>query len=457
MVIKNYILKILEKNIFEHLFFILLGILAIVFYNERLYADSGYYIFKVINNENFWVEHNRYILILSQLFPLIAVKLGFGLKAVLYIYSVGHVFFFYCIFLISRYIYKDKYAGLLLILIQTLGIMSGFFVPMFELYYSTALLILFISILYHSNIRKNFIILLILTFFILTAHLYSFILFLFILVLHAEEFKFKHIKLYIFFLLMMTGLFILKKYTASEYEQAKANDFISTLKNGVYNFDYIKSLSAFIWEYYKELLFIEIITIGILLFSKEFLKSFLIGVAFIGTLAMINISAYGFEHTRYQEQVYFPLSFVAAYPFLFYVIKNKNIFIKIIFSFVVFIIIVFRINGITTDSEKFTGRVEEMKSLIEKARQNGCCKYIVHESSLIFDSNWSYPIETMLLSSSDNENSVTICTKEDIDFNQNRTTLTPNKYLFRKWDIYYITSLNKNYFKLENSEYKDFN
>lgn len=455
MIIKNYILKILEKNIFEHLFFILLGILAIIFYNERLYADSGYYIFKVINNENFWVEHNRYILILSQLFPLIAIKIGLGLKAVLYTYSVGHVLFFYCIFLISRYFYNDKNAGLLLILIQTLGIMSGFFVPMFELYYSTALLILFTSILYNSNIRKNFIILVILAFFILTAHLYSFVLFMLVLVLHAEEFKFKHIKLYLFFLLMMIGLFILKKYTASEYEQAKTNDFINTLKNGVYDFDYIKSLSAFIWEYYKELLIIEIITLGILLFSKEFIKSFLIGLAFIGTLAMINISGYGFEHTRYQEQVYFPLSFVAAYPFLFYVIKNKNIFFKIIFSFVIFIIIIFRINGITTDSKYFSGRVQEMESLIEKARQNGGCKFIVDESTLKFESNWSYPIETMLLSSSNNKNSITICTKEDIDFNQNRITVTSTKYLFRKWDIYYIKSLNENYFKLDNSEYKD--
>ncbi len=451
---KSIISKVLRNNIVEHSLFIVLGIFAFFLFEERLIADSGYYIFRVINNETFWVEHNRFILIFSQIIPLIAVKIGLGLKTILCLYSLGHVVFFYSIFLISRYYYKDEQAGILLLLIQTLGIMSGFFVPMFELYYSAGLLVLFATILYHSNIRNNLIILCVLSFFILTAHQYSYILYLFILILHAEEFKLKYIKIYLLFATILTGVFIFKAYTASDYEQGKTNAFINTLKYGAYNAKYIRSLFAFLWKYYKELLFIELSTLILLIFSKEFLKTAIIGLIFMGTLAIINISYTGFEHSRYQEQVYFPLSFLATYPFLIYIIKNKKNNFRIIFSFIVFLIIICRIYGIWIDSKKYVRRTEEMKNIIENVRLKGVSKFIVNENILTCDPNWSYPIETMLLSSmKSNKNTITICTDADIDFNQNKAKLLPGKYLFRRWEIYDIQSLNKKYFKLDSCEY----
>lgn len=451
---KRTISIILNKNIVEHILFLILGLLSLMLFEERLYANSSYYIFRVINTENFWVEHNRYILILSQIIPLLAVKIGLGLKPVLCLYSIGHVVFFYIIFLITRYYYKDAESGILLLLIQSLGIISGFFVPMFELYYSTGLIVLFTCILYHSKSHKAVIILIILSFFILTAHTFSFILFLFILILHALEFKLKFIRLYALFAVIMTGTFIFKTYTASEYDQGKTNAFISTLKYSHYDFNYIKSLFAFLWKYYKELLFIESVTLVALIFSRDFMKAVVIALAFICTLAVINISYYGFEHTRYQEQVYFPLSFLAAFPFLNYIIKNKEGVSRIASISAVFIIIIWRIFGIWNESKIFQQRTGEMKNLIENARSIGGSKFIVNEKLLKNPSNWSYPIETMLLSSYEsNRNSITICTEEDIDFNQNRTKLSASNYLFRRWEIYNIQSLNKKYFRLNNSSY----
>jgi hypothetical protein len=452
---ENLIVKLLNKNIVEHSLFLLLGIFAYLLFEERLYADSSYYIFRVVNNQNFYFEHNRFILILSQIIALVAVKTGMGLKTVLCLYSIGHVAFFYAIFLITRYYYKDEKAGIFLLFIQTLGIISGFFVPMFELYYSAGLLVLFISILYNSNIRKTIIILLILSFFILTAHSFSFVLFVFVLAMHAAEYKLKFIRTYILFFFITIVIFIFKTYTASEYDQAKSNAFIYTLRNGIYNLKYLESLCVFLFKYYKELLLIEIITIIILIFSRDFVKAAIIGLAFLGTLAIINISIYGFDHTRYQEQVYFPLSFLSAFPFVYYALKNKSTSLRISFSLLAFIIIIGRINGIWAESKIFTKRTEEMKSLIEGARTRPGSKFIVSENNLKFAPNWSYPIETMLLSSYDsNQKTITICTDVDFNFNQNSTRLLPGNYLFRRWEIYNISTLNKNYFYLECSPYK---
>ena len=444
---------LIRNNIIEHILFAVLGLFAILLFEERLLADSSYYIFRVINNESFWVEHNRFILVFSQILPLIGVKLGFDLKTVLYLYSIGHVVFFYIIFLVTRYYYKSKEAGVFLLLLQTMGIMSGFFVPMFELYYCAGLLVLFSTILYYSNKKIDIAILIVLALLILTGHPYTSILLVLILVLHAIQYKNEYLWSYAVFLFIIIVVFVFKKYTASEYEQGKANAFISNLFNADYNFQYFKLLSGFMFRYYKELLFMELITIIYLLFSKNYLKLTLVVLAFIGTLVMVNISYFGFGHSRYQEQVYFSLSFVVAYPFVIYLVKNKKLGFMISFLTLSYIIIIIRLFVIWGDRGYYTARVAQIKDNISTVRINEYSKFIINQDSLTYNPNWSYPIETLLMSSYDNGSSITICTQEDMDYKDNKTEIRPSQYMFRRWEIYELSRLNSNYFKLDNGDY----
>jgi len=453
----SIVLKTLRYNIIEHMLFIVLGVSAFLLFEERLYADSGYYIFKVINTEFFRVECDRYVIIFSQLIPLAGIKIGLSLKTILCMYSVGHIIFFYIIFLISRYGYQNKQSGLLLLLIQTLGISSGFFVPMFELYYGAGLLVLFATILYRSTNKNNYLILCFLLLLILTSHPYATVLVAFLLALHAETFKLKYFKHYLLFLTLWIGVFVYKKYNLSEYEQAKTNAFIANLQYAEYNVNYIKSLFSFLSEHYKALMLIEFVVIVVLVASKDYVKSALIGMGFIGAVAMVNVSNYGFEATRYQEQVYFPLTFLAAYPFAIFLLKNKSDNLRLVFYCLAVAIICVRINGIWSESEKFSRRVDEIKLNIEHARTLSGSKFVVPESSLKYASNWSYPIESMLLSSySKIPKTITICTDQDFNFNQNNEKLVSYEYLFRRWEIYSVESLNKKYFKLDSLKYFEF-
>ena len=68
---------------FTHLFFVVTAVMAAVFFRERIQSDSAYYLFHVVDTENFRIEHQRYILAFSQFLPLIGVKLGLGMKAVM--------------------------------------------------------------------------------------------------------------------------------------------------------------------------------------------------------------------------------------------------------------------------------------------------------------------------------------------------------------------------------------
>src|SRR5688572_4443550 len=124
----------------------MLLVASAVFFEERMLADAAFYLSKVINEESFHIEHQRYILALSQLFTLLSVKLHLPLKAVLIVHSIGHVLFFYALFLICRYVLQNRIAGWWILLCQTAGLLHGFFVPMFEVYYAAGLLVLVYSL-----------------------------------------------------------------------------------------------------------------------------------------------------------------------------------------------------------------------------------------------------------------------------------------------------------------------
>lgn len=438
----------------EHILFLFLGILAVFFFKERLYADSSYYVFRLIDNSSFWVEHSRFILVFSQLLPLLGVKLGLSLKSVLILYSVGHILFFYTIYLVSRYYLKHEYTGLLLLLLQTMGIMSGFFVPMFELYYSAGFIVLFASMLYSKPGWPGMFIMGILSFFIFTAHPYSWFLYFLVLALHALEYRLKYIKHYIFFLLIFAGVLVYKRNNTSEYEAAATANFFNNLGNAVYDIGYLKLLVKFMLKQYKALLLLGLVILVLLLYAKAYFRALISLVFFLGTLAVINIAYYyHFDHSRYQEQVYFPLSFLVAYPFAMYLRDHaRDIKLWLLSALAVMIIIV-RIGGIIGDSSNYTGRLDEMKGLIEECRSIPGTKFVQKESLLKYDPNWSYPIETMLFSSIRGEGSLTICSDRDMEHDDNSLKLGPYTYLFRRWEIYKVESLNHRYFRLDNSDY----
>ncbi len=65
------------------------------FYIERLYGDAAWYIFKLINTEQYTIEHGRNISVLIQLIPLYLVNNDYSLKSV-----VKYIYYLY--FLIIR-------------------------------------------------------------------------------------------------------------------------------------------------------------------------------------------------------------------------------------------------------------------------------------------------------------------------------------------------------------------
>lgn len=133
-------------HLMGHLFFGTMLIMSLVLYKERMLAmDSAYYAFKVIVQEGFFTGHHRSISYLPQLLPLLGIKLGWSLKAVLMAYSAGFIIFYYAAYNILLYLFKNPQAGLFLALSLGLSMRYKFYGPVGEVVLSIVYLALLVG------------------------------------------------------------------------------------------------------------------------------------------------------------------------------------------------------------------------------------------------------------------------------------------------------------------------
>jgi hypothetical protein len=447
-----------KQHLILHGSWLILAVTAGYFYQTRLYTDAAYYLFHCINKANFHVELNRYVLALSQVFPLLAVKLHLSLKAILIWASVGHVLFHYTIFCLITYALKQPQIAVAILLNQIIGLSSGYFTPQFELYYSVSLLLLLYA--YIQQPRSTviyYVVLVVIGLLALLGHPLTNLLLLFMLVFDSWQHGTQKWKYYVILIGLMAATSIFKSYTATAYEIGKSQAFMDTLKHATYDKNYLNQLHVFLHTYYADLLLLLFVSLGLLLYSKRFLHALFLLLGFIFMLAMANISSYGFEHTRYQEQVYFPLVVVVSFVFATQVLSLEFKYKNTLISLLLLICIALRLSVFTPESKRFTARIALMKTNIEVAQKHNLTKVIITPemgtASGGIETNWSYSIESLLLSSITN-NTVSICTTEDLDFAQNKH-INPNQFILRRWDVLANKELNSQYFYLPNCSYEN--
>src|SRR5436190_10258426 len=82
--------------------FLILGIMSLLFYKERVIVmDMAYYSFEIVRTGSFTMQNNRFGSILTQILPVIGVKLHLPLKTVLMLYSLNIALFPFIFFSLS--------------------------------------------------------------------------------------------------------------------------------------------------------------------------------------------------------------------------------------------------------------------------------------------------------------------------------------------------------------------
>ena len=143
-----------RDNLLGYLALSALAVFAVYFAKERLYADAGYFLVRVIDEEGFHVINQRWLMPLIQWLPLVGIKLGLPLKGITVLYSLGNVVLCAGAFLYVSRVLCDRYHGLILLATQFVGLAQALFCPVFELYYGAILLITLRALL-QSDVRNT--------------------------------------------------------------------------------------------------------------------------------------------------------------------------------------------------------------------------------------------------------------------------------------------------------------
>lgn len=121
---------------FSILFCITHLIAAVLLCRERLFLDTAYYFFHVVNEEAFHVEHQRIILILSQLLLWAGVKAHLDLHSLLVLYSITPAVLTSVLLFIALYIFRSVAGAWMLIFCNVCGTYFLYFSPMYEVCYA---------------------------------------------------------------------------------------------------------------------------------------------------------------------------------------------------------------------------------------------------------------------------------------------------------------------------------
>ncbi|MGL4598966.1 MAG: hypothetical protein ACRCYO_15720 [Bacteroidia bacterium] len=447
-----------------HAFYIVMAILAVVFYQERLQADAAYYFYYVVDSENFRIEHQRYILGASQILPWLGVKIGLSLKALMILQSLNPVFWFYGLFLFTTRILRDQTGGIALILVHVLGVLHMHFCPMYEIWYGLALLVVVRSQLWMNRFQKpwEFILLLVLMITVLFSHPLLFIPLLFILLLDLFEKWLLHWKQIVAIAVVFVLWYILKKLMLTEYESGKMSMLDTSWNKAYENLfrpAYYWQLTKFFFTWYTIPVIMMLVTLGFYILRRARLKAILLTAFFCGHILLVN-----FTHendptlTLYFERMYMPLIPIAVLPFL-YDLFTQFALRNLVGGILIALIVSWRMARMVDVGHDYKAKTANRARVIELAQQQGGSKFVLNGADFnacFRYAEWSFPMETMLFSSLNGSGkTVNVILPEDLEAENNRTKVNATNFLLRRWDLRRNEEVNQHYFKIESGVYQE--
>ncbi len=377
--------------------------MAVIFYQERLYSDAGFFLGKVVHYETFWYELDRFIRVFSQWLPLLFIKIGMPMKAILIAYSVGHVFFLYAIFLIGRYYYKQYAVVWYLMAIQCMGIHWGFCAPGFELYYVAAILPLFYFELQQNRMSlRQQCMMAVYLFIMLFNYQLSIVLILPLFLMRAYETKWRNLNQYIPALAVAFMTLLIRTLIFSHpYEEAKFEQLLINFMRGDQSWSgYWQPLISFYMTYYTSIwIMVLLISLRWLYVGKR-IPALLFPIFLIGVQYIIALTYPEIKHSRYQEQCFYLLVVASCFPLLG-IFERMSYRWQWRLSFVFLTVLLLRSYTISNEILPFTMRVDHFNELIKVAQKLPGNKFIMEEGKWPIDNadhSWTTGIETMLLS-----------------------------------------------------------
>lgn len=435
-------------------------VLAFIFYKERIVLlDNAFFLFDILRTDTFIIHHDRYIAILTELFPVIAANMSLPLKWVVMSYSFGFIIWYFVFYVICGYVLKNYKLGLVLLLLSVLFATHTFYWGISELPLGMACMLpvwaLAIDrdrkiapyLLYPMLITGVFIAglshpLIVFPFFFVSAFVF--------LSSDIKKGKFVLIAVNILFVLSI----ILKKQVLVDQYEGDSMQVLTNIKSLFPDYFHLYANKRFILNWLS--IYYWIPGVGILIIAtyinqRKWLKMLLVGSFFIGYTLLINICfPDNYTPEFYIENMYLPLSIFLAMPLVYDVLPQLHKR-KLAMPLMVLIIITGLVR-IYAQHDFYTNRLDWFRNYTE---QYGDEKSIaafntVPKDTVIF--SWATQYEFWLLSTLENDKTASLMIHdriEEIAWAWN----TRNEFV-TIWGLFPYAELNPIYFKFTDSTTK---
>jgi len=476
---KNRQVEMISKlsiNSISTLFIRLLGVaffgtlfwFALIFFKERmLTADPAFFSFRIIQDRSYDIELHRLGSAVSQVLPLILLKLGCTLEVFLKAYSVSFILIYYLIFLILTEGLKNYRAGIALIITLCLTFRHAFYYSTAELYQGMALCILIWALIIKmkevdTKKKKNilFICSSILIFVVSYYHQLTLFALLFILIfeiLNGNSYKDQ----WLIPLLAITGLWFFVRInflTTTNYESGK----IPTIAVFKEQLPHIRNLPSYIFfkqftkAYLLPFVIVMFVSGFILLKRKNWLLIFFIPIYIAGFILLDVITYYKGESPIMYENYLTLLGLFAAVAFCGLIEIRPSMKWQTGFCLIV---IFWSTTSMYASHYPFSNRVAYLQRLTDEGRKHAEKKYIIDQRNFPWQYawvDWTLPFETLLYSSlPGRDSSITVMSAENIHQYDSLLNMK-DVFLGPRWAItwFWSNSLSKGYFKLPETGYK---
>mgnify|MGYP000965376657 CR=1 FL=1 len=445
-----------------HIPWIILIIMSVYFYKARLADESGYNFLQMMHSKMLWVEGIGYTKLVAQIVPAFLLMLTLPLKYALIAYSITPTLFIYTIFIFVYYGLRDQRSGFLILISQTIGILHGFFIPTFGLYFAIPLCIAFNSFWKVEQRTPSVIwILIILEICALLTHPLAFVLFLVIFFYNIKNDRIRTLYEYLPYILtffaVCAGFWLRHFYLGENGVLFKHSYALKIMLGTTVHWQNFKDAFLFAFKTHTELLICSVAALGVLIKRKEWFNLILLlSCLIIYTLFTKTgiISAGSFISDLW----IYPLILVAFLPLIYFIPKTPQTGVRNMLVVGLFILIGYNIYRIATLGSGLYHRARQIEFLTEVAHQKGTGKYIVDSETInpaFAVSRWTLPIEALLIGNENHKkNSVCLATTTSLEYNNNQHMVKPDEFLLNRFEIKKNTWLNNTYFNLPHQPYK---
>ena len=417
----------------SHFFFLVVFILGMLYFKERSIGDTGWRLYCITNRGIFCPSHGRWILIFVQLFPLAALKLGLSLKFIAILYSIGPVIVYYILFLFCVYHLKNHLAGLAIILVFVLSLGEVYFAwPDLEMHLCEAFLICFVALLYHKEKWQiaKYILLFVLTFFILTSHPINVLPFFFLMIWSFIDKK----QVDVILMLIAGVLFYFFFLKMDSYESGKIRNLSNLIQmpwSAIFADAFTRSAALFLNN--LTLWGALVLAIYGLVKRASYLKLLLISLFAVCYILIILC------FISYEQQEPYLLPFVPVVVWVFLTeflqfLRGRQYKQALV---LVSLVVVFELINIQRSHVLATAKVNQIEQLIEKAELNKGSKFLLKNSGVNSEFSESFSAfafaESLILSSLKEKGSSKIIVPENDIRNavKNRKNYLPTEQLKR--------------------------